>query len=115
MSASHSLGNRGEKEKIRTGRHSFATRLTKLRRKRKGKKGYETKGENRAVGRRVRLYFALASRGADSSFAFVFSAAQLHLGARGTGPSGFRSLPCRVKSVRETGDGFTRAFRLRQR
>src|SRR2546421_12245462 len=82
----------GREGKIRAGRHSFATRLTKLRRKRKGKKGYEDKRENRAVGSGG-VHFALASRRAESSFAFVFSRAQVHLGARGTGPTVFARCP----------------------
>jgi hypothetical protein len=53
-------------------------------RKGKGKKGYETKRKNRGSSG-IGLHFALASRGADSSFAFVFSAARLHLEARERG------------------------------
>jgi hypothetical protein len=48
----------------------------------KGQKGYEIKRENRAAGS-VWLHFALAARSADSGFAFVFSAARLHIEARG--------------------------------
>jgi hypothetical protein len=46
----------------------------------KGKKGYETERENRGTGGDG-LHFTVASWGADSGFAFVFSAARLHLGA----------------------------------
>jgi hypothetical protein len=44
----------------------------------KGKKGYETERENRGTGSDW-VHFALASWSADSGFAFVFSAARLHL------------------------------------
>jgi hypothetical protein len=44
----------------------------------RGKKGYETERKNRGVGSDW-VHFALASWGADSGPAFVFSASRLHL------------------------------------
>jgi hypothetical protein len=63
---------------------------------RKGKKGYETKGKNRGKGGDG-VHFAVASWGADSGFAFVFSAARLHLGATDLADCGLLGW---VKSVR---------------
>ena len=62
----------------------------------KGKKGYETERENRGKGG-GRVHFVVASWSADSGFAFVFSAAWLHLGAGEL--AGLRLLR-RAKSVR---------------
>jgi hypothetical protein len=82
--ASCSLGNWSGKKKIALADAHSRPGLRSLWRKGKGKKGYETKRENRAAGSDG-VHFALASWGADSSFAFVFSAARLHIEARGRG------------------------------
>ena len=61
----------------------------------KGKKGYETERENRGKGS-DRVHFAVASWSADSGFAFVFSAARLHL-------EGGRAGPVAIAPPREVG------------
>jgi hypothetical protein len=54
--------------------------LRSLFRKGEGKKGYENKRKNRGSSGNG-LHFALASWSADSSFAFVFPVARLHIEA----------------------------------
>jgi hypothetical protein len=78
----------------------------------KGIKGYETKNKNRGTGRGW-LHFTLASWGADSSSAIVFSAARLHVIARYFDGCGLLRL---AKSVTETGDGLVDGtLRFRER